>query len=189
MDDFDPMGEKFIEYAKGGFIHGVMNLIEQGVNVNYQNNYDETALIVASSDYGNLPLIKLLLDSGADPNLQDEVGNTALMNAVFTGFKSYIPIIKLLLNSGANPLVKDQENYTAYDFALDTGNIEIIELLKYYMMMYKMQRKRRRNLTYRKKRTQLAHKNLALSKLLNTYDIDEPLTRHMRRETIRSIFG
>ena len=55
--------------------------------------------------------------------------------------------------------------------------------------MYKMQRRRRRNLTYRKKRTQLAHKNLALSKLLDTYDVDEPSTRHMRRETIRSIFG
>ena len=53
--------------------------------------------------------------------------------------------------------------------------------------MYKMQRRRRRNLTYRKKRKQLAYKNLALSKLLDTYDVDDPLTRHMRRETIRSI--
>ena len=28
---------------------------------------------------------------------------------------------------------------------------------------------------------------LALSKLIDTYDIDEPLTRHMRRETIRNL--
>ena len=188
MDDFNPVGERFIEYAEGGFIHGVMDLIDD-VNVNYQNDYGETALMKASNNYGNLPLVKLLLDSGADPNLQDEVGNTALMNAVFSGLKSYIPIIKLLLNSGANPFIKDSEGDIPYDFALDTGNIEIIKLLKYYMMMYKMQHRRRRNLTYKKKRTQLAYKNLALSKLLDTYDIDEPLTRHMRRETIRSIFG
>ena len=70
-------------------------------------------------------------------------------------------------------------------------NLLLIQVLlhKYYMMMYKMQHRRRRNLTYRKKRTQLAHKNLALSKLFDTYDVDEPLTRHMRRENIRSIFG
>ena len=55
------------------------------------------------------------------------------------------------------------------------------------MMKYKMQRRHRRNLTYRKKRTQLAHKNLALSKFIDTYDIYEPLTRVMRRETISSI--
>lgn len=188
MDDYNHMGERFIEYVEGGFIHGVMDLIDD-VDVNYQNRYGETALMMASNDYNNLPMIQLLLDSGADPNLQDEVGNTALMNAVFSGFKLYIPIIKLLLNSGANPLVKDQENNTAYDFALDTGNIEIIELLKYYMMMYKIQSKRRRNLTYRKKRTQLAHKNLALSKLLDTYDVDEPLIREMRRTNVSSIFG
>ena len=37
--------------------------------------------------------------------------------------------------------------------------------------MYKMQRRRRRNLTYKKKRTQLAYKNKALIKLLDTYNL------------------
>ena len=188
MDDFNPVGERFIEYAEGGFIHGVMDLIDD-VNINYQNDYGETALMKASNNYGNLPLVKLLLDSGADPNLQDEDGNTALIFAASGGLDLYLPIIRLLLNKGANPLLKDNGGNTPYDFSLDYGNTDIIELLKYYTMMYKMQRKRRRNLTYRKKRTQLAHKNLALSKLIDTYDVDEPLTREMRRENIRSIFG
>lgn len=190
MDDFNPMGERFIEYAEGGFIHRVMDLIDD-VDVNYKNRYGETALSIVcwTNDYNNLPMIQLLLDSGADPNIQNDFGTTALMYSVSSGSDLYLPIIKLLLDSGANPLLKDNRGQTAYDWALDLGNMNIIELLKYYMMMYKMQRKRRRNLTYKKKKTQLAHKNLALSKLIDTYDIDEPLIREMRRTNIRSIFG
>ena len=226
MDNYDPMGERFIEYAESGFINGLMDLIEKGVNVNYQNNSGETALMKASSDYGNLPLVKLLLDSGADPNLQNDYGVTALMKAsnYYTYITGNLSLVKLLLDSGAYPNFTDENgitalieatNYgnlslvkllldsgadpnigrdkhdgkTAYDLALNTGNIEIIKLLKKYTMIYKMQHKRHRNLTYRKKRTQLAYKNLVLSKLLDTYDVDEQLTRQMRRETIRSIFG
>ena len=187
MDDFDPLGERFIEYADGGVINGVMNLIDS-VNVNYQNDEGETALMMASNEYGNLPIIQLLLDSGADANLQDEDGNTALMFASHTGLDLYLPIIKLLLRNGANPLLKDDEDNTAYDYALDTGNIEIIELLKKYMMKYII-RKRRRNLTYKKKKTELAYKNLALSKLFQTHDVDDPLTHEIRRETLRNIYG
>ena len=84
---------------------------------------------------------------------------------------------------GSNLLNKLKEN---------KNNIILIsrekkEEINKYRYIYKMQRRRRRNLTYKKKRTQLAYKNLALSKLLDTYDVDNPLTRHMRRETIHSI--
>jgi len=178
------MGERLIEYAEGGFILRVMDMINMNVNVNYQDRNGYTALIKASRDPINLPLIKLLLNSGADPNIENIYGQTALMNAI-----GNIDILKLLLNNGANPLLEDDEGDTAYDTAILLQEYESAELLKKYTMIYKMQSKRRRNLTYRKKRTQLAHKNLALSKLLDTYDVDEPLTRDMRRETIRSIFG
>ena len=177
-------GDRFIKYAEDGSIINVIDMINMNVNVNYQDRNGYTALIKASHNFINLPLIKLLLDSGADPNIENIYGQTALMNAV-----GNIDILKLLLNNGANPLLEDDEGDTAYDIAIILQEYESAELLKYYMMMYKMQRRRRRNLTYRKKRTQLAHKNLALSKLLDTYDVDEPLSRHMRRETIRSIFG
>ena len=135
---------------------------------------------------GYSDIVKLLLENGADPNI---IGNDGRTSLIFASKFGCTDVVKMLLKNGADPNIIDNRGKTAYDFALDTGNIEIVKLLKYYMMMYKMQHRRRRNLTYRKKRTQLAHKNLALSKLFDTYDVDEPLTRHMRRENIRSIFG
>jgi ankyrin repeat protein len=140
-----------------------------------------------ASREGHSEIVKLLLEKRANPNIQNDFGKTALMEAL--EWMGNTDIVNLLLENGADPNIRDRHGETAYDLAIKDGNIEIIKLLKYYTMMYNMQRRRRRNLTYRKKRTQLAHKNLALSKLIDTYDVDEPLTRDMRRETIRSIFG
>ncbi len=161
-------------------------LLERGADPNFSNIEGFTPLMHASM-VNEKEIVNLLLNNGADPNLKDDDGNTALIYAV----EGAIEVVEILLNAGADPTIKNNKGITAYDIALRDGMDEYAEdvflLLKNYMMKYKMQRRRRRNLTYRKKRTQLAYKNLALSKLLDTYDVDEPLTRHMRRETIRSI--
>jgi regulator of RNase E activity RraB len=162
-------------------------LLERGADPNFSTIEGNTALIQASM-VNEKEIVNLLLNNSANPNLKDNDGDTALINAVYSGNRE---IIEILLNAGADPTIKNNQGETAYDIAIEDGMDEYAEdlflLLKYYMMMYNMQRRRRRNLTYKKKRTQLAHKNLALSKLLDTYDVDEPSTRDMRRETIRSI--
>jgi ankyrin repeat protein len=40
-------------------------LINEGVNVNYKNKYNESCLSVAIKE-ANLPMIKLLIENGAD---------------------------------------------------------------------------------------------------------------------------
>jgi ankyrin repeat protein len=161
-------------------------LLERGADPNFSTIEGDTALMHASM-LNEKEIINLLLNNGADTNLKNNDGDTALINAV----ESAVEVVEILLIAGADPTIKNNEGITAYDIALRDGihifDKDVFILLKSYMMMYKMQRRRRRNLTYRKKRTQLAHKNLALSKFIDTYDVDEPLTRHMRRETIRSI--
>ena len=175
--------------SEKGYLRIVQLLIDSGADINHQDIDGRTALMI-SSGKGYLPIVQLLLDSGADINLQNKYGNTALMYAI-----KHSIILRLLLKNGANPLIKEKYyGETAYDESVKLfGHDEDSELLKYYMIMYpmiyKMQRKSRRNLTYKKKKTELAHKNLALSKLIDAYDVDEPLTREMRSENIRSIFG
>lgn len=53
----------------------------------------QTALMLAVS-HGNIDMVQMLLDAGADINIQDEDGSTALMCAAEHG---RIDIVKLLL--------------------------------------------------------------------------------------------
>lgn len=57
-----------------------------------------TALMIACQERKH-SLVKLLLQAGANPNLQDRIGRTALMFAAENGD---LPIIKALLDAGAD---------------------------------------------------------------------------------------
>ena len=74
----------------------------------------------------NESIVKILLDAGANPNLQDELKTTGLMWAVRKGSE---PIVKLLLNAGANFHIKNKYDKTALDIAKREGHKEIVQLL------------------------------------------------------------
>ena len=67
--------------------------------------------LLDAAEFGDINKIMDLLESGADPNFQeDDMGETALMIA---SREKWLPIVKLLLDSGANPNLKDNEGNTA----------------------------------------------------------------------------
>jgi len=59
-------------------------LLKYGADVNYQHKKSETALTVAAKECKNFELVKLLLESGANPKLMDMFGHNTL-----TGLKRY----------------------------------------------------------------------------------------------------
>ena len=67
-------------------------LLDRGANVNIQNNYGQTALIVASRK-GRIDIVESLLDSGADPNIRNNDGGTALMIAEREGHDDIAELI------------------------------------------------------------------------------------------------
>ena len=72
--------------------------------------------------------IRVLLSIGADPNIRNKSGKTALMMAVSQG---KLPIVDLLLKNGADPNIRDKDGNTALMYVRgfgQTGN-PIIELL------------------------------------------------------------
>ena len=85
-------------------------LLDNGADINIKkdkdsvddtvdDNYGSTPLIYAAK-LSKLPVVKLLINRGADLHLKKYQGNTALLEAV--AWLAHLEIIKLLLDSGAN---------------------------------------------------------------------------------------
>ncbi|VDP33645.1 unnamed protein product [Schistosoma curassoni] len=80
-------------------------------NINTVNQFDETALYVASY-YGDLEIVDVLLSRNADPNLPTVEGNTPLHSAAFRG---HTDVMKQLLAHGADESLKNSLGMTASD--------------------------------------------------------------------------
>lgn len=172
-----------------GYSEIVELLLEQGANPNlFSNGY--SALIEASY-YGYCDIIEILLNYGADINITNHRNETSLINAVGS---QHIDVIKLLIKKGINPLITTNYNQSALDYAKIKENYnfdgatEIVKLLEHYIMVYKLQCRCHKNIKYKKNKKILAYKNLAMCKLFEMYDVDEPLCRHMRKTNIVSVY-
>jgi len=56
-------------------------LLEDGVDLNIPNNDHQTALFLAA-DRGHDHVVSILLDKGANPNIQEKYGGAALRGVV-----------------------------------------------------------------------------------------------------------
>ena len=107
----------------------VISELQKGADVNERGWRDHTALEYAI-DHNNSEVVGLLLNAGADVDLKDDDGKTALHHAVgyyhpeYYGYRSADPeIVKLLLKHGADVNVRDADGQTP----LELAEIEIID--------------------------------------------------------------
>ena len=100
----------FISAAYEG-AESVVHLIAEGedINAKYIRNRNKTALICLAG-MGKEEEVKCLLENGADADLGDNQGITALMIAVQNGC---LAVVKYLLEVGANPNIQDINGKTA----------------------------------------------------------------------------
>lgn len=122
--------EHFISACRKNKITKVKKMLDDGIDPNYLDDENWTALYFGSF-HRHYDIVKILLEYGADPNIQNEVGRAPLHVAVSNGYRGDLSIVKLLLKKEADPNVLDQWNQTPL---LLTGhsNPEIIKkLLKY----------------------------------------------------------
>ncbi len=122
--------------AESGDYAEVKRLIEEGADVNTQDqDLGWTALELASGK-GHIEVVKLLIEEGANVNAQDQdgLGWTALISASYHGHPE---IVKLLIDKGADVNAQDYYGYTALMYALEHGHtfggrvwVEIARLLR-----------------------------------------------------------
>lgn len=111
--------------AKTGDEDELKRTIEEGVDVNYQNEFGQSAMMVASWE-GHHGIIEALLSADADPNLQDGFGKSALHEAALSGHHT---IVNRLISGGAKINLTDEEHRTPLHYAAMRGKRKIVEVL------------------------------------------------------------
>ncbi|MDD5613821.1 MAG: ankyrin repeat domain-containing protein [Candidatus Omnitrophica bacterium] len=102
------------------------DLLSKGADPNATNMFGMYALGTAASK-GNLDMIKILLENGADINSQDDMmGWTPLISAANKGNNE---AVKLLIDRGAIIDAADTAGYTALIYAATAGYKDTVELL------------------------------------------------------------
>jgi ankyrin repeat protein len=75
---------------------------------------------------GHIEKVRLLLQAGAIPNMEDEEGDTPLIVASIWG---HVEIVELLLQAIANLHHTNHDNQSALHVAIDQGHILIVKTL------------------------------------------------------------
>lgn len=114
------LDDALIKTVKSGKLEEVEKLLALKADVNAHDYDGKTPLILV---VGNIELMRLLLDKGANPNSRDNFGNTALLAA------PDIANAKLLLNKGASPNLSNNDGYTLLISAAERGDENLARLL------------------------------------------------------------
>ncbi|XP_029106443.1 cyclin-dependent kinase 4 inhibitor B-like [Scleropages formosus] len=121
----DPADE-LTSAAATGNAELVRTLLESGVAANGLNRFGRTALQVMMM--GSVPVARLLLSHGADPNLGDPLtGSTPLHDAARLGF---LDTVRLLVRFGARVHATDRNIQRPVDLAQQNGHVDVEAFLR-----------------------------------------------------------
>ena len=113
-----PLVEELWAAARAGDVARVKKALDAGVDVNAGNRYKATALTFAA-DRGHVEVIKLLLDRGADPNIQDTFYRMRPVTmAVMNNHYDAAAVLLERGSQGAGPVLGQ---------AAGTGNLTVVQ--------------------------------------------------------------
>lgn len=123
IDGFPPLS---LAAAFGG-VESARSLIRAGADLNTKSTgLGGVAPLHACVFGGQNETLRLLLESGADPDVRQDAGFTALMGAAQNG---NLEAVTLLLDHGADPALTMPDGKAAADFASEAGHGGLVPLL------------------------------------------------------------
>ncbi|PJB73639.1 MAG: hypothetical protein CO093_00235 [Alphaproteobacteria bacterium CG_4_9_14_3_um_filter_47_13] len=117
---------RLLSAAYHGGTQTVNELIAAGADVNAQDGYGNTALMVAAKR-ANRAIVELLLNEGADVNLKNREGDTALAIAEWHGHTDIVRILREPNLPDAN--AKDENGMIALIKAAENGHTNTVRIL------------------------------------------------------------
>ncbi|XP_072249548.1 ankyrin repeat domain-containing protein 34A [Leuresthes tenuis] len=135
MGDGGPLqteGNALLKAVFQGKLRLTRLLLEGGAYINEGNERGETpisAACLASYDdpQTRQKMVRYLLEKGADPNIPDKSGRTALMHACAE--QAGKEVVLLLLENGADPSLKDYSGSSALVHAINRGDRDTLQVL------------------------------------------------------------
>ena len=104
----------------------VQAVISHGADVNVMNENNVTALMIACGR-GNMHVINVLLNAGANPRISDADDHTWLHEAVRGGYSQVV--LETMINHGADVNATIKNNRTPVMIACENGNENVINVL------------------------------------------------------------
>lgn len=125
------MNMVFESAIKSNDVQIVIDLIENGADVNALDRYGQTALMLAARA-GFREIIETLISHQADLNTRSKFGLSALMIAIVAGHEE---VAHLLVDAGADVSLRGTgapgfADKSAYDLALERGMVELSAKIK-----------------------------------------------------------
>ena len=100
--------------------------LEKGVDVNRRDDQGMTALMLNADHYCFKDVIKPLIQAGADIQVADNDGNTALHYALQYGDQG---VARYLIKKGADYNLPNNDGKTPVQIAVETGMDTVLELM------------------------------------------------------------
>jgi len=132
IDDILLNKQSFINFVKDNRINEVRVILKYFPDyanikddVYERDDWNDTALIIASAE-NHTEIAKILLNAGADPNIEGDQGLTPL---IIASDDNNIELVEMLLEKGAKPNLTEGASHTALYYAIKRGNIEIVRML------------------------------------------------------------
>jgi ankyrin repeat protein len=117
--------------SQGGWCTCRTATLDRGADVNTRCKDDQTPLHLASY-YGNVEIVRLLLDYGAEANVDDKYGEKPLHKVAWNECKfqeDCVRVAQLLLEYGADVNRRNKNSWPPLHFASFLGRIEIVHVL------------------------------------------------------------
>jgi len=98
-----------------GNLEAVRQHIAAGSDINIRDPFGGSSPLISATVFGKDEIAKVLIDAGANLNIQNNDGSTALHTAAFFCRPA---MVKLLLQKGGDKTIKNKFNATAYESVL-----------------------------------------------------------------------
>lgn len=129
-DRIRTLNNALLENAAGfsRYEHSIQCFIDQGADINVRRELDDATALMLAASGRRFALTKIteLVKAGADVNLQDAKGYTALMYAVEA---KDVDAVKFLCESGAKLETKNKDHRTALFLACTSQNPDVLDYL------------------------------------------------------------